>query len=44
MENVKQIFYQVIGNGEFKSNTFHNLEEAENVAFATKGLVIEIVK
>ncbi|MBD3263128.1 hypothetical protein GF374_01985 [Candidatus Woesearchaeota archaeon] len=44
MEKVKQILYQVTGNGEFTSKTFHNIAEAENVAFITKGKVVKIIK
>ena len=38
------ILYQVIGNGEFKSNTFLDQNVAENIAFITKGTVVEIKK
>jgi len=44
METVKLVLYKVIGNGEFISNTFLAKDEAENVAFITKGTVVEITK
>ena len=40
----KLILYQVIGNGEFKSNTVTSRNEAENIANITKGTVVEIIK
>jgi len=44
MEKVRQILYQVIGNGQFKSIIFDTKLEAENVAAITRGEVIEIIK
>lgn len=44
MEAFKRMMYKVLGNNDFRSNTYYSKTEAENVANKVKGFVVEIIK